>query len=102
MLILGKQVGTTHAPQLMVEVQPVEVTEPSEVKRKVRQPVLELTRPGEVVPENTPIRVDPVLGPSKISNSSNPDSVLKAVKLTETHCPGVLEQMVVVKFSLSP
>ena len=99
MLILGRQPGTTQAPQLRFAVQPERTTEPSEVNRKVRQPVLELMVPGEVVPEKTPSKGDPVVGPSNISNSSKPVSRSNAVKVTETQLLA-FEQMVKTEFSL--
>lgn len=52
-----------HGAQLIVASQPADVTEPSEVKTKVRQPVVETTVPGEPVPLNTPIIGEAAVAP---------------------------------------
>jgi hypothetical protein len=87
--------------QLMVAVQPGLFTVRSEVKTKVRHPVEEVIKPGEIVPVKIPIRGDAAVGPSCILKSSHIFSTSKLVKFTEIHSP-LSEQKVVVMISLFP
>lgn len=52
-----------HVTQLMLAANPGDVMITSEVNTKVKQPLVAVTVPGDVVPVNVPIKGEDVLGP---------------------------------------
>ena len=66
----------------MIALQPARVVEASDLNRKVSEPVVDNMDGGIVVPENTPMRVDAVVGPSKTVSESRLAWVLKLRKVT--------------------
>lgn len=98
--MMGRQGAAMQGVQLIVAAQPARVTEPSELKAMVRQPVVEVIGPGKAVPEKVPITVAAVVAPSWMVMLSNPDSKSNAVNVSVTQSPGFVAQIVFTKFSL--
>jgi hypothetical protein len=68
---------------------------PSLRNRTVKGPTVEVIVPGNAVPENVPNEGEAMVGPSKISTKSQPDSVLNAVKTKRTILPAVAGLIVI-------